>query len=189
ATPTQYREHLVKRLRGEVEAHHNPKPDGPANWLQRFRAAFDRPGGTPAELITIENVQRALAAYIESQIFIDTAWHRFLDGEYSAISDTAKRGAKLFFLSAEQGGLGCAACHAGDRFTDERFYNVGFPQIGRGFRRADRTDLGRWLVTQLAKDRNAFRTPSLLNVAETAPYGHAGTFQTLGQLLRYHVDP
>src|SRR5690606_1852340 len=134
-------------------------------------------------------VQRALAAYIASQIFVDTPWHRFLDGDNTAIADAAKRGAQLFYRPPADGGLGCASCHSGDRLSDERFHNVAFPQLGRGFRRADRTDLGRWQITRLEEHRNAFRTPSLLNVAVTAPYGHAGAFETLEQVLRYHVDP
>lgn len=189
ATPAQYREHLMSRLRGEADTERNLKLDAPANWLERFRSAFDRPAGTAAELITIENVQRALAAYIASQIFVDTGWHRFLDGDGSAISEAAKRGAALFYTPLDEGGLGCAACHAGDRLTDEGFHNAGFPQIGRGFRRADRSDPGRWQVVRRDEHRYAFRTPSLLNVAKTAPYGHAGTFETLEEVLRYHVDP
>src|SRR5690606_25797596 len=161
--------------------------DGPANWLARFRAAFDEPSAAASDVITMENVQRALAAFIASQIFVDTSWREYLDGNDKAIHDVAKEGAELFLLPKDRGGMGCVACHSGDRFTDEAFHNVGFPQIGRGFRRADRTDLGRWLVTRAEEDRNAFRTPSLLNVSRTAPYGHAGTFETLKEVIRYHA--
>jgi enediyne biosynthesis protein E4 len=188
-TPQEYREHLVRRLRGEVDTEFNPKPEGPANWLDLFRLAFDAPGAAADEVITIENVQRALAAYVGSQVFVDTPWRDFLNGDLDAISDEAKRGALLFFQSPADGGLGCAGCHTGDRYTDEAFHNVGFPQLGRGFVRADKSDLGRWLKTGTESDRSAFRTPSLLNVAETAPYGHAGSFDTLEEVLAYHADP
>ena len=140
-------------------------------------------------MITIFNVQRALAAYIESKIFVDTPWRRFLDGDDAAISTAAKQGAKLFLGPRSEGGLGCIACHAGDRFSDEAFHNTGFPQFGRGFGRSERNDLGRWLSTRLSTDTQAFRTPSLLNVARTAPYGHTGAFATLAALLKYHADP
>jgi cytochrome c peroxidase len=188
-TPQEYRAHLLARLRGEVDTQFNPKPDGPENWLTVFRLAFDAPGAAANEVITMENVQRALAAYIGSQVFVDTPWRAFLGGDRDAISDEAKRGALLFLRSPADGGLGCSGCHAGDRQTDEVFHNVGFPQLGRGFGRADKSDLGRWLKTQAEADLHAFRTPSLLNVAETAPYGHAGSFDTLEEVLAYHAEP
>ena len=110
-TPVEYREHLMRRLRGEVDTEYNPKPNGPENWLARFRLAFDAPQAAPDEIITMTNVQRALAAYIRSQVFVDTPWRAFLGGDLGAISDEAKRGALLFFRPLDDGGLGCAACH------------------------------------------------------------------------------
>lgn len=188
-TAPEYRDRLVRRLRGEIDTEYNPDANGPANWLERFRLAFDRPAASADEVITMANVQRALAAYVASEVFVDTPWRDYLDGKLDAISDDAKRGALLFFESPADGGLGCAGCHAGDRFTDEQFHNVGFPQLGRGFLRADHSDLGHFLTTQNPADLNAFRTPSLLNVAETAPYGHAGSFETLEDAIAYHADP
>ncbi len=188
-TADEFRAHVMGRLRGEVDTQYNMDPDGPVNWLGRFRLAFDAPEASPEQVVTIANVQRALGAYMGSQIFVDTPWRRFLAGNSGAISDEAKRGALLFLRDADDGGLGCVRCHAGDRFTDEEFHNVGFPQLGRGFVRADRSDLGRWLETLDESDRYAFRTPSLLNVAETAPYGHAGSFATLEDAIVYHADP
>jgi enediyne biosynthesis protein E4 len=187
--PEDYRQHLVARLRGSVEREKLPHPDAPERWLGLFRQAFDRDASASADdLITTTNIQGALAAYQRSLVFVDTPWRDYVRGDASALGDAAKRGALLFLKDPDQGGLGCHSCHAGDHFTDEQFHNVGFPQIGRG-RRADGTDPGRWGVSQLASDRNAFRTPSLLNVALTWPYGHAGTFERLDQVLRYHADP
>lgn len=188
-TPVEYREHLLRRLRGEVDTEYNPKPDAPQNWLERFRLAFDAPGAAADEIITMPNLQRALGAFMRSQVFVDTPWRAFLAGDLDAISDEAKRGALLFFRDLDDRGLGCSGCHAGDRFTDEAFHNVGFPQLGRGFVRADKSDLGRWLKTQVESDLHAFRTPNLLNIAETAPYGHVGSFDTLEEVLAYHADP
>ncbi len=189
STPAAYRQHLVQRLRGEVDTQYNPKADGPANWLALFRAGFGQPQAAANEVITILNVQRALAAFVDAQIFVETPWREYLEGTLTAISEDAKQGARLFLKAKADGGLGCAGCHAGDRFTDEAFHNAGFPQIGRGFGRADHTDPGRWGVTRVEEDIGTFRTPILLNVARTAPYGHAGTFQTLEELLQYHADP
>jgi cytochrome c peroxidase len=189
ASPFEYREHLAGRLRGAVDTQYNSNPNGPANWLALFREAFDLPNAAAEEVVTMPNVQRALSAYVSSQIFVDTPWRAYLEGDMTALGEQAKQGAMLFFKRLDEGGLGCATCHSGDRFTDEAFHNVGFPQIGRGFQRADSNDLGRWGSTRVDADFQAFRTPSLLNVAMTAPYGHAGTFQTLGEAIRYHADP
>lgn len=157
-------------------------------WLQVFRTGFGQPAAPAAELISYANIALALSEYQRSQIFIDSPWQAYLQGRKDALSEDAKRGAVLFFRSKSEGGLGCAACHGGSHFTSERFYVSGFPQIGRGKNTAQQ-DFGRRDVSQAENDRYRFRVPSLLNVARTAPYGHAGTFDTLTETLRYHVDP
>ena len=183
--PEQYRQLLMGRLRGEQDPG-LMSPGAAAAWLQRFQAAFGTEDG--ASLVNLGNVQKALAAYQRSMIFTDTPWRDYVRGNDQALSEQAKRGAKWFLGDQQDGGLGCHVCHSGDKFSDERFYNAGFPQIGRGLR-ADSSDPARWGVTLAGNDVHAFRTPSLINVAATAPYGHAGAFDSLEQLLHYHADP
>lgn len=157
-------------------------------WLAAFRSAFGQADAAPDTLITYGNIQRALGEYQRSQVFVDHAWGRYVRGDKEAVGEDAKRGALLFYRRREEGGAGCVACHSGGHFTDESFHVSGFPQIGRGKNTAQQ-DFGRFEATQHEPDRYAFRTPSLLNVALTAPYGHAGTFDTLEEVIRYHVDP
>ena len=187
-TPFGYRDRLLARMQGTADAQYM-SPGAAMNWLGLFRTAFGRPSANPRDLITMVNVQRALAAFMSATTFVDTPWRSYVSGSPDAIDAQAKRGALLFLMPKDQGGLGCVTCHAGDRFTDESFANVGFPQIGRGFRSATRRDPGRWFVTRRQEDMSAFRVPGLLNVAVTAPYGHAGTFATLEQVIRYHANP
>jgi cytochrome c peroxidase len=78
-------------------------------------------------------------------------------------------------------------CHSGDFFTDEEFHVLAIPQIGFG-KQLNGDDRGRYLRTGVVDDRYAFRTPSLLNVELTAPYGHNGGFQTLEQVIFHHTD-
>lgn len=185
ADPADYRNHLVRRLLGVEDAGKMTlNPSYEKRWFPRFLATFGA-----SDSLTMLNIQKAIAAYMETQIFVDTPWRAYVQGDTQSLDDNARQGALLFFRARDQGGLGCASCHAGDRFTDEQFYNVGFPQIGRGFRSAEGDDTGRWRVTRREQDWYAFRTPGLLNVTETAPYGHAGTFATLAELLRYHAHP
>ena len=82
-------------------------------------------------------------------------------------------------------------CHSGDLFSDEEHHNVAFPQFGPG--KGDgvdgAADFGRERESGDADDRYAFRTPSLLNVAVTAPYGHAGVYDTLEEVVRHYDNP
>ncbi|MES2917224.1 MAG: FG-GAP-like repeat-containing protein [Pseudomonadota bacterium] len=159
-----------------------------SNWLDAFRQAFDQPAAGTSELLTFANIDLALGEYQRSQVFVANPWQAWLQGDRGRLSEAAKRGALLFFRSREDGGAGCAACHSGPHLSNEGFYVSGFPQIGRGKNTAQQ-DFGRREVTQSDPDRYRFRVPGLLNVAKTAPYGHAGTFDTLAALVRYHIDP
>lgn len=154
------------------------------NWLAEFQAAFQ--SAEPAEqLITFDNIALALGEYQRSLTFVDTPWKAYIEGDNAAISEQAKEGALLFFRDPAEGGLGCAACHSGDFFTDERSTIVGFPQTGPGMGDGDdgTRDFGRERQTGNSQDRFMFRTPTLLNVAVTGPYTHAGVldFQLASQ--------
>ena len=80
------------------------------------------------------------------------------------------------------------AVTAGEALSDFAFHNIGVPQLGPG-KNGDFLDEGRALVTGDPADRFAFRTPPLRNVRMTAPYMHDGTFGTLEEAVRHHLDP
>ncbi|WP_299075182.1 cytochrome c peroxidase [uncultured Paraglaciecola sp.] len=186
---TQVRQNLQQRL-GNYGA-----PLGGSlamnHWLAEFRAGFSAPDGTAEELITFGNITQAIAAYESSQVFVDTPWKAYVEGDDAAISDDAKRGAKLFFDSTDNGGANCSACHSGDFFTDEKFHVIAMAQVGRGKGDGEHgtEDFGRYRETHDETDKYAFRTPSLLNVTVTGPWGHAGGSSTLEQAIRTHLDP
>lgn len=161
------------------------------NWLAEFKEGFADPDGTAEELITFNNIAKAIGEYESSQVFVETPWKAYVQGNDSAISDEAKRGAKLFFNSYENGGANCSACHSGDFFSDEDFHVIGMAQIGRGKGDGEHgtEDFGRFRESKDEKDKYAFRTPSLLNVTATGPWGHAGASTTLEQAIRTHLDP
>lgn len=106
------------------------------------------------------------------------------------MSGAAKRGMRLFY-----GKAGCAKCHSGKFMTDHGFHAIAMPQIGPG--KGDNQDgyydghddFGRERVTGNPADRFRFRTPNLRNVTLTAPYGHAGAYDTLEAVVRHHLDP
>ncbi len=127
----------------------------------------------PGESIGPATVGKALAGFERSLVTTDTAFDRWLTGDEGAISDDAKRGFVEFNTRA-----GCSQCHAGWNFSDGSFNNIG---IG------DR-DLGRSLIAP-GEEEHGFKTPSLRNVANRAPYMHNGSLATLQQVLRHYRRP
>ncbi|WP_254507501.1 cytochrome-c peroxidase [Anatilimnocola floriformis] len=92
------------------------------------------------------------------------------------ISDSAKRGRELFFGKAN-----CTACHAGANFSDEKYHNLG---VGM---EVAKPDFGRFEVTKTEADRGAFKTPTVRNVAQTAPYMHDGSQKTLEEVVEWYA--
>jgi cytochrome c peroxidase len=141
--------------------------------------------------VSFDRIAAALGAFERSQVFVDTPWRSYVQGDSGAISEEAKRGALLFLQTEREGGFGCSLCHTGDFFTDEKFWALAVPQIGRG--KGDgvtgSNDYGRARETGRREDRFAFRTPSLLNVEVTGPYTHSGVFGSLEEVVRHHLDP
>lgn len=160
-------------------------------WPANFRSAFNLPDEPVETLVTPERIALAIGEYQRSQVFVDSPWSRYVQGDTSAISDAAKRGALLFFQPLEKGGANCVACHNGEAFTDEQFHVIATPQVGRG--KGDSidgtNDYGRFRVTGNPDDKFAFRTPSLLNITATGPWSHAGAYTTLQAMILHHLNP
>ncbi|MBI1247499.1 c-type cytochrome [bacterium] len=92
------------------------------------------------------------------------------------MSESARRGREIFF--SEKGK--CTACHAGANFTDEQYHNLG---VGMD---AEKPDLGRYEVTKQEKDKGAFKTPTIRNITQTAPYMHDGSQKTLEEVVEWY---
>lgn len=189
STNSTVRNHLAARLGGYDGGFNAQTELDNNNWLQEFQTAFGS-SLTADQLVTYDNIAVALASYEASQVFVNSPWKRYVDGDPNAISNAAKRGAILFFTDKENGGAHCSACHTGDLFSDELQQLVAFPQIGPG--KGDGAngddDFGFERETNNRNDRYRFRTPSLLNISMTAPYGHTGAYQTLEQVVRHYDD-
>lgn len=158
-----------------------------SNWVSAFQQAYEDTTSTDEDIITLNRLTFALAEYQRSQVFVNSPWSQYLK-QQSDISTEAKAGALLFYTAASEGGAGCFECHSGDFFTDEKFYNLAMPQIGRG-KAAQGKDLGRYSISRNPEDTYAQRTPSLLNITTSAPYGHTGTFNTLEAAIKHHLNP
>jgi cytochrome c peroxidase len=152
-----------------------------AQYAQEFAAAFGRE-------VNAEDLARALAGYVRTILAGDAPIDRYYAGHRDALSPAARRGLDLF-----RGKANCTACHLGPTFTDEQFHNTGI-----AWRDGSLRDLGRYLVTKNEFDRGAFKTPSLREVARTAPYMHDGSLATLEAVVDFydragnrnpHIDP
>ena len=163
------------------------------NWEKSFRIAFNDYYSEIGDLITEQNMSEAIADYERSQLFVNNPWKAYVEGDKQAISASAKRGAKLFFAPHSAGGANCASCHSGDFFTDEQFYNAAIPPIGKGKHKhdgdTDMDDQGCYLVTKKPEDKYRFRTPSLLNVEVTGPWGHNGAYSSLEAVTKHMLNP
>lgn len=93
------------------------------------------------------------------------------------MSDSARRGRELFFSEKTN----CTACHVGPNFSDEKYHNLG---IGMD---KPEPDLGREAVTHDEKDRGAFKTPTIRNVAQSGPYMHDGSLKTLEEVVDWYA--
>ena len=96
--------------------------------------------------------------------------------EKNPLSEAAKRGKELFFSQE----VNCAACHVGANLADEKYHNLG---IGAD---AKEPDVGRFAVTKDPKDWGAFKTPTIRNVALSAPYMHDGSLKTLADTVEHY---
>lgn len=130
-----------------------------------FRTAF---GGGP----TPGRIARALAAFERSLRPGPSPYDRFLRGDLEAMTSGARRGLEVF-----RGKGRCVRCHRGPDLTDQGFANIG---AGRG------EDAGRERVTRDPRDRGAFRTPSLREVAQTSPYFHDGSAADLVAVIEHY---
>ena len=135
------------------------------------------------ETVTLERITKAIAAYEKTLLRGNSPFDRFLfGGDKTALSEEAQRGLGLFRNKAR-----CALCHtlAADHalLTDQKFHNLGVGMDPAG----NLPDPGRFKVTGREADRGAFRTPSLRNIAETAPYMHDGSLKSLKEVVDFYV--
>lgn len=91
------------------------------------------------------------------------------------MSAAALRGKQVYFQKGK-----CSLCHVGPNLADEQYHNLGV-----GMAAAD-PDLGRYVVTKKEADKGAFKTPTLRNIADTAPYMHDGSQKTLEEVVEFY---
>jgi len=136
--------------------------------LAAFRAAFP-----DAAAVSEEGVAKALASYVRSLVSPRTRFDAWIEGDGDALEANEVRGFRLF-----TGKAGCVLCHVGWRFTDDRFHDIGLP--GK--------DAGRGAVAGGTPGLAAFKTPSLRELAYSAPYMHDGSRPSLAAVVAHYAD-
>jgi cytochrome c peroxidase len=143
------------------------------NAIKGYRAAFQRAFGTE---VTKEGIAQAIASFERTVLSGNSPYDRFKAGDKTALSESAQRGLTLF----ESKRVNCIACHVGHNFTDENYRNTG---IGMD---KEKSDLGRFDISKNDEDRGAFKTPTLRDIARTAPYMHDGSLKTLREVIDFY---
>lgn len=152
-----------------------------------YAAGFRRAFG--AKDITTENVIDAVEAYVLSIRSHTSRFDRFIDGDADALSASEERGFELF-----RGKADCASCHSGPgvdgrvAFTDNVYRNTGvaFKNVRMDFQEGFVADGGMGLMSFVEADLGKFKTPTLRDIANRAPYMHDGSLATLEDVVRYY---
>jgi len=153
------------------------------NAMPSYRKEFEDAYGPGP--VTIGKIKMALASFERTLLSGDSPFdHYQYGGDKSAMSASAIRGLAIF---TDKNRGNCAVCHTiGEKyalFTDGKFHNIGVAVDGNG----NLIDLGRFEVTKLEADKGKFRTPTLRNIAKTAPYMHDGSEKSLKAVVDFYV--
>ncbi len=175
-----------------------------------YTSAFRMVFGKSGDIITMKEVTQAIAAFERAQVVGDTPFDRwYFGGDQNSMTAEQKRGFEVFINEGR-----CVSCHRVEQtqalFTDNRFHNVGVgindiqgdvPRLAREFVRAEfnqtevdvkvltdkrTSELGRFAVTRGFDDLGSFKTPTLRNIALTAPYMHDGSLATLRDVVVHY---
>ena len=138
-----------------------------------YRERFDQVFGGP---VSFQHITAAIAAFERTLVTPNSAFDRYARGDKQALTEPQKRGLIVFFGKAS-----CTQCHNGPNFTDNKFYALGLLP-GEGETR----DPGRFAISKDPLDQSAFKTPSLRNVTDRAPYLHNGSIATLPEVIDWY---
>lgn len=141
-------------------------------YVERFGKAF--PG--EANPVTFENMARAIEVFEATLLTPESKFDHFLAGKTDALNAAEKRGLELFMSK------GCAPCHSGVNLGGQGYFPFGVVEKP-GSEILPKDDRGRFAVTRTASDEYVFKSPSLRNIALTAPYFHSGKVWDLRQAV------
>lgn len=175
--------HDTKEMQGSLEAS-IPLLQKDAAYAAFFKEAY----AGHKEPIIQYNIANAIASYIRTLIALNSRFDVYMRGDNSQLTNSEKKGFNLFMGKAK-----CGTCHfmplfnglVPTEFVETESEVLGVPQSRKRKSLLD-TDPGKYNFTGASVHRFAFKTPSLRNVALTAPYMHNGVFKTLEQVMDFY---
>jgi len=138
-------------------------------YQQKFSQVFG------LQQITDTLLGKALAQYMLLAVSAGSKYDQVRSAKKGVTYTTLERMGRRVFAQ------NCTPCHDEELFTDNTYRNVGLPMLVP-------SDSGRYLITKDLQDLNAFKVPSLRNLAYTAPYMHDGRFATLEEVMDFYVN-
>ncbi len=138
-----------------------------------YRAMFAKAFGSPE--IDIDRAAKAIATYERTVLSGNSPYDRYQAGDQKAMTAAQVRGMDVFVNKAK-----CDQCHEGINFTTNAYHNLGV-----GTDKPD-PDSGRFVVTKNQRDWGAFKTPTLREIENTAPYMHDGSLKTLEDVVEFY---
>lgn len=135
-----------------------------------FEAAFGD------KKVTKERIFQAIATFERTIVSRKSRFDKFVEGDAQQLTDQEIHGLHLFRTKAR-----CINCHNSPLFSDDQFHNAGLTYYSRKYE-----DLGLYNLTKNPQDVGKFRTPSLRDIAYTAPYMHNGLFPHLRGVLNMY---
>lgn len=154
----------------------------PMGYQSLFDQAF--PDFPRSKRYTNETAGLAMAAYERTLLAQEAPFQKWLGGDYSAMSDQQKRGAILFFGTAN-----CVSCHNGPALSSMEFHALGMEDLNGpgvyGPAGNDPAKLGRGSFTKNSADNYKFKVPQLYNLKDSPFYGHGGTFHSIKEVVMY----
>ena len=139
-----------------------------------YRALFE--AAYPGEPIDSKTLSKALATYERTIVSKASAFDAWVKGDAKAMSAQQVNGFKLFTGKAK-----CANCHSAPNFVDNGFHNLALASFGKA-----EPDMGRYTIKPLGLMKGAFKTPTLRDVALTAPYFHDGSAANLEEVVAHY---
>ena len=135
--------------------------------------------------VTLSKIQKSLASFERTLLSGNSPFDQYqYGGNKQALSPAAIHGLAIF-QDPQKGN--CAVCHTIDKnyalFTDGKFHNTGAGVNGAG----DFTDLGRFNSTKIVTTKGEFKTPTLRDIALSAPYMHDGSLKTLHDVVDFYA--
>jgi cytochrome c peroxidase len=153
---------------------------------KQYQKFFSETFPEQKEPFTVDNVQHAISSFVKTIFSFSSPYDKYLN-EQTPLNVSQLRGKDLFFSQ----NLACASCHGGINFNkaagEANYFNTGLYNTGNTLHYPE-TDKGLYELTGHAADAGKYKTPTLRNLAFTAPYFHDGSATTLEEVIKIYEN-